>query len=143
MTDLLSRAIGIAISVHANQKDKAEEPYILHPLRLMVKMETENERIVAVLHDAVEDSHNQDATLEAIFSVFHPEICDALDALTRKDQEKYRDFIVRVGNNVLAKKIKIADLEDNLNTIRLERIVEKDLKRIKKYHDSIRYLLSL
>ena len=136
----LDKAIEIAAKAHAGQQDKAGQPYILHPLRLMLRFETEEEMIVAVMHDVIEDS---DLSLENLRTQGFPdEIVEAIECLTKKDGEEYGEFVLRVSKNQLAKKIKIADIKDNLNLTRLENISDKDLKRVEKYHRALKLLLS-
>jgi (p)ppGpp synthase/HD superfamily hydrolase len=111
MSDL-NTAIKIAIDAHAGQVDKAGEPYILHPLRVMLAMQTEIGRIVGVLHDVVEDSDL--VGLGDILAFFGPEVRDAVDAVTRRHGENYAAFIERASRNPLGREVKIADLRDNV-----------------------------
>jgi (p)ppGpp synthase/HD superfamily hydrolase len=128
----LEKAIKIALTAHQGQKDKAGAPYILHPLRLMQQMQDETEQIVAVLHDVTEDSRY---SLESIRKEgFSKKIIAALECLTRDDGEPYESYIDRVKLNPLAKKVKLADLKDNMNITRLSNINEKDIERLRKYH---------
>lgn len=137
----LSRAIQIAVKAHARQEDKAGEPYILHPLRLMLKMKTMPERLVAVLHDIVEDSA---WSLDSLRSDGFPEaIVKAVDCLTRRDEESYEAFIERLSANPLARVVKIADLEDNMNLDRITNPSEKDVARCEKYREALRFLRNL
>ncbi len=127
----LEEAIILAANAHRGQKDKAGAPYILHPLRLMMQMKSETERIVAVLHDLIEDTA---CSLEELSKAgYSQEILDALDCLTRRHDETYSAFIDRVKENPLAVKVKLADLEDNLNIKRFKNIAEKDLLRLNRY----------
>jgi hypothetical protein len=129
---LLEKAIKIALTAHQGQKDKAGAPYILHPLRLMQQMQDENERITAVLHDVTEDSRY---TIESLRKEgFSKKVIAALECLTKDDGEPYESYIDRVKLNPLAKKVKLADLKDNLNITRLSHINEVDIERLKKYH---------
>jgi (p)ppGpp synthase/HD superfamily hydrolase len=131
----LGKAISIAAQAHEGQRDKAGAPYILHPLRVMMKMTTEEARITAVLHDVVEDT---DWTMERLAQEgFHGEILVALDCLTRRDGEEYQAFIKRVQQNPLAVTVKIADLEDNLDGSRMKEVTEADEKRIVKYRNAL------
>lgn len=105
LKDLLSDAIGMANSFHAGQRDKNDEIYIFHPLRVMLQMDTYEEKIVAVLHDVLEDT---DCTIEYLQDRGFPEdILLALVAITRNDDEKYIEYIDRVKTNRLARKVKI------------------------------------
>lgn len=117
----LDTAIKLAVTAHAGQVDKAGEPYILHPLRVMLAMETEEERIVAVLHDVLEDGPPSAAF--AIANVgFSSNVVAALDAITCEPGEPYRDYIERCASDPIAKKVKLADLADNTNPERLNKL---------------------
>lgn len=137
----LEKAIFIAVQAHAGAKDKAGEVYILHPLRMMLKMSTETERIVAVLHDVVEDS---DWTLERLRQEgFSEEILNAVDHMTRRPGEDYEDFVHRAVRNQLALPVKIADLEDNLDQTRLKgELTEQDRARMARYQKALAYAKS-
>lgn len=138
---MLELAIQLALKAHVNQKDKAGEPYILHPLRLMGKFVDEDSRIVAILHDVIEDSEISQKDLVELG--FKPEIVEAISRLTKKDGENYEVFIDRVAGNYLSRRVKIEDIKDNLNLERLEKLDEEDLVRIKKYHIALKKLSSI
>lgn len=124
----------IALRAYAGRKDKAGQTYILHPLRLMNRMESDVERAVALLHDVIEDS---DITDEELLNEGIPKtVVDAVKCLTKREEENYDDFIARVSANDLATKIKIVDIEDNINVLRLKRLTKKDLARVVKYHSA-------
>ena len=131
MSDL-AKAIEVAVSAHSGQTRLDESPYILHPLRLMFQVEGELLQMAAVLHDVVEDTG---WTLEGLRKEgFDELLIEALDCLTRRDGESYKEFIDRLAPNPVARAVKIADLEDNMNLKQLERVTETDLKRTAKYH---------
>jgi (p)ppGpp synthase/HD superfamily hydrolase len=128
----LGKAIAIAAQAHQDQYDKAGAPYILHPLRMMLRMSSETEMMVAILHDVVEDTAwTPDQLRQAGFS---EEIVQAVECLTHRDRETYDEFIARVRTNVIASKVKLADLEDNMDMRRLSILTEKDAERMHKYH---------
>lgn len=129
---LFRRAREISKEAHKGQVDKAGEDYFLHPYRVMVRCKDKTEQIVALLHDVIEDS---DWTFEMLEEEgFTPEIIDALKCLTKlSDDEDYDDFISRVMTNPLAMKIKLYDIEDNLDLSRLGELTEADINRSKKY----------
>ena len=130
----LEDAVSIAAQAHRGQTDKAGDPYLLHPLRMMLRMKSEPEMIAAVLHDVVEDC---DWTLERLRdSGFSEDVLQAVDCLTHRDSESYEEFIERAQQNPIARQVKIADLEDNMNIQRIGEITEKDLERLAKYHRS-------
>jgi len=134
----LNRAIEIAAKVHAGQTDKAGAAYILHPLRMMMKMTSEPAMIAAVLHDVVEDCEPKDSwTIEQLRAEgFSEEILEAVDCLTKREGESYQDFVSRGASSQIAHRVKLADLEDNMNLLRLGEIRPKDLDRLEKYHRS-------
>ncbi len=136
----LEEAIQIAVEAHENQTDKGGSVYILHPLRLMMQMPTEQLQIVAVLHDVVEDSDYTFNDLEE--KGFSNEIIEALESLTKRENELYEDFILRVKKNKLAVQVKIADLKDNSDLKRIKNPTEKDLERKEKYKRAIENLLT-
>lgn len=132
LNQLLGRAVAIAATAHQNQVDKANAPYILHPLRLLLRGQTSLEQIVAVLHDVVEDS---DWTLARLAAEGFPnEAIVALDCLTRRSDENYDEFIDRVLTNPLAARIKCYDLEDNMTLTRMTALTDKDVERLQRYH---------
>jgi hypothetical protein len=134
----LERAVAIAAEAHAGQLDKAGAPYILHPLRLMLEMETAEERIAAVLHDVVEDT---DWTLKRLRGEgFSPAVVEAVDALTRRDGETYEAFVLRAGRNPIGRRVKLADLRDNCDLSRIAHPTRKDLDRVAKYERAIAVL---
>lgn len=138
MSDI-ERAIKLAVDSHFMQVDKAGKAYILHPLRLMFQCETDEEMIVSVLHDVVEDSNTTIQDLKELG--FSSSVLDAIECLTKRSNESYESFIHRISKNTLARSIKIIDIQDNLNLTRLNKISDKDIQRIKKYHKSLNDLL--
>lgn len=142
----LEDAIFLATKLHKGQVDKIGEPYILHPLAVMLKGENENERITGVLHDVKEDCG---ITLEYLKKAGYPEkIIKALEFLTKLPEEEkdYSAFISRIAgsDNKLAISVKINDIKDNLDPKRFpKRATEKDFKRRDKYLIAITRLQNL
>ena len=134
----LDRALALAVRAHAGQKDQAGQPYILHPLRVMMKTDTAAGRIVAVLHDVVEDTALTLADLRA--AGLAARAVDAVDALTRRPGEPYLEYMARAGANPLARRIKIADLEDNMGWRRLKGLAADDRARMARYRRAYRLL---
>jgi (p)ppGpp synthase/HD superfamily hydrolase len=125
-------AVSIAAQAHKGQRDKAGAPYLLHPLRMMMRMDTAAAMMAAVLHDVVEDT---DWTLERLREEgFCDEVLEAVDCLTHREGESYQEFVERVRANPIARQVKIADLEDNMNIRRISRLGANDLERLEKYH---------
>lgn len=130
---MLERAIEIAVEAHKGQVDKAGAPYVLHPLRMMIRMGSEPEKLTAVLHDVVEDGPGW--TFDRLRSEgFSAAVLEALECITKRDGEPYEEFIQRSAGNPIARQVKLADLEDNMNILRIAQPTEKDWVRLKKYH---------
>jgi len=138
----LDNAIKLATEAHAGQVDKGGQPYILHPLRVMLAMAITDERIVAVLHDVVEDT---DVSCDDLYWVhgFKPDIVTAIAALTRRNGEDYFDFIRRVAANSIAQAVKIADLRDNLDPSRPLPDDENSRARAQKYRRALSMLMKV
>jgi (p)ppGpp synthase/HD superfamily hydrolase len=138
----LDTAIKLATEGHAGQVDKVGQPYILHPLRVMLAMKTENERIVAVLHDAVEDTP---WTCDDLYwqHGFKPQIVQAVAVLTRGKDEDYFEFIRRLMPNEIARAVKIADIRDNLDPSRELPDDPKAGARAEKYQRALAMLLEV
>lgn len=129
---LIEKSLAIALRAHTGAIDKAGRAYILHPLRMMAKMTTDSEMSVALLHDVIEDS---DITAAELLSEGIPNVVvEAVLCLTKQADESYSDFVLRAKQNAIARKVKIADIEDNINVLRISNLTEKDLARIAKYH---------
>lgn len=129
----LDTAIKLATDAHAGQVDKSGEPYILHPLRVMLAMKTEDERIVGVLHDVVEDTN---ITADDLYWVhgFKMEVVKPVCLLTRAKGEAYFDFISRLAPDPIARAVKIADLKDNLDPSRPIIDEANEVRRQKYWH---------
>lgn len=127
----LGRAIAIAADAHAGQLDRAGAPYVLHPLRVMDASESEVERMVAVLHDVVEDSA---WTLDGLRAEgFSEEVVSAIDAVSRREGEPYMEFVERAAAHPLGARIKRADLLDNLDPSRISNPTAEDYERLHRY----------
>lgn len=132
---MLNKAIALAKKAHEGQVDKGGNPYIGHPLRVMNQGENDEEKIVGVLHDAVEDS---DLTLEDLkVAGFSDRIVEAVDAITKREEEKRKDYLRRVMDNPLALKVKIADMSDNADISRIPNLTDKDRERTRIYQKNI------
>jgi (p)ppGpp synthase/HD superfamily hydrolase len=127
----LEKAIQIAAIAHSGQKDKAGEPYILHPLKVMMHVKTEEERIVAVLHDVVEDSEFTIQDLEN--EGFDQNILFAVDALTKRKGETKIDAAKRAAENKIARMVKLADNKENSDLTRIKNPNERDFARLEEY----------
>ncbi|WP_338498114.1 GTP pyrophosphokinase [Pseudomonas sp. WP18] len=134
----LERAISISALAHEGQADKGGAPYILHPLKVMLRLSGDEERIVAVLHDVVEDTAVTLADLRD--AGFSEATLNAIDSLTKRDGETYQAFIERAARDPMARRVKLADLAENSDLSRLGTPGQKDLERIAKYRKAIDYL---
>lgn len=138
--DLLEKAICTATRYHHGQIDKVGEPYIFHPIRVMLKQESNIYQIAAVLHDILEDTNFPRSML---LRTYGSTIYDAIVSLTRGDGEKWEDYIKRCKLNHISKKIKLDDITDNLNPDRLIKLDKKTRKRlIEKYEIALTILNS-
>ncbi len=137
----LERAIAVAARAHEGQYDKGGSSYILHPLRVMMRVSTQEERIVAVLHDVLEDTSITLADLAR--QGFPLKILAALLALSRRHDESYVDFVVRVGSDPLARVVKLADLADNSDLSRIPYPGPADMARLARYSEASAYLQAL
>lgn len=134
----LDDAILLAVEAHRGQVDKAGQPYILHPLRVMLRLDREPDRTVAILHDVVEDTGY---TLDDLrFRGYPAVVLQALDCLTRRPNESYAEFVARVSSDPLARRVKLADLEDNLDVRRLPQVEPSDAARLGRYMAAWRHL---
>lgn len=135
----LEAALAIAVEAHAGQRERNGRPFAGHPLRVMARCDTEEARIVAVLHDVVEDC--PDWSFGRLRECGLPEpLLAALDCVTKRAGEDYMAFIARAASNPIARRVKLADLEDNLDVRRLPEVREKDRERINKYLRAYRWL---
>ena len=133
----LEQAIALAVEKHRGQKDKAGAPYILHPLRVLFRLAwdaPEAAQIAAVLHDVVEDTG---VTLDDLRAHgFSDEVVAAVNLLSRHSGDSYEQFIERLLPNPIARLVKRADLEDNMDLKRIPEPGEKDFVRLAKYRRS-------
>ena len=142
MNNLLGLAIAIAAEGFKDRFDKAGEPYMLHCIRIMMKMETVAEKILAILHDCVEDGVT---TIELLRNMEFPEdILDDLKLLTHNKGEDYLDvYIVKIAMSPRATKVKKEDLHDNSDITRLKGLAKADVDRMYKYHKAYTYLKNI
>jgi (p)ppGpp synthase/HD superfamily hydrolase len=136
----LEQAISLAAKQHEGQVDKANAPYILHPLRVMLNVPTIQHKIVAVLHDILEDT---ETTIEDLYQFgFQEHIIDAIVALTKKQGETRLEAAQRARQNPIARVVKLADINDNMDLSRIQSPTVKDFERLKEYQQ-VRDLLLL
>jgi (p)ppGpp synthase/HD superfamily hydrolase len=146
----LEKAIKIAVEAHTGQVDKAGNPYILHPLQVMLSLDKEEERIVGVLHDVVEDCKGW--TWERLEGEgFSEEIIQALKSVSKTPEEEaeykkdkrldhYLQFVSRAKANKIGREVKAADIKDNLDISRIDDITQKDFNRLNRYKATLKLL---
>ncbi len=130
------KALIIMFQAHKGQKDKAGRVYIFHPLAVSFGVKTKDAKIVALLHDVLEDSNY---TIEDLNFLTEKQKC-SLDLLTHKKDESYFDYIEKIKSDDIAKQVKLSDLKHNSNLKRLKNITEEDLERVKKYKKAMEIL---
>ena len=150
----LEKAIKIAVEAHTGQVNKGGNPYILHPLRVMLSLDSEEERIVGVLHDVVEDCEGWSwERLKAEGCC--EEIIEALQSVSKTPEEEaeyrslpedeklghYLEFIQRAKANKIGRQVKAADIRDNLDITRIDNMAERDLNRLNRYKAALKILL--
>lgn len=138
--ELLDKAGLICVTKHQGQRDKTGCAYFQHPMRVALRCSTDDEKIVALLHDTIEDT---DVTTEYLLDEGFPRyIVDAILSVTKKDGESYEDFVARAKGNPIGRQVKIHDLEDNLDVMRLDDVSPEMAKRFTKYLKALRVLKS-
>jgi len=123
----VQQAIEIAVKYHSNQVDKSGDLYILHPLRVMNHMDTADERVIAVLHDILEDTI---VTEDYLLSLFPADIVEDIKGLSKRDNETYREFILRIREKPRQRKIKKADINDNISWTRVVKLEPMQAARL-------------
>lgn len=134
----VEHAVALATRAHAGQVDKAGAPYIAHPLRVMAGVDGDDAKMVAALHDVVEDCG---WTLEALRAEgFSDAVIAGVDAVTRRPDETYEAFVRRAATDPLGRAVKRADLIDNCDLSRIAHPTQKDHARIDKYRAALAIL---
>ena len=137
-TPQTKKAMRLMFEAHKDAWDKSGVPYVFHPFHVAEQMDDEASTIVALLHDVVEDT---DYTLDDLREMgFSEEVCDALDCMTPRKGVPYMDYIMKIRQNPLATKVKLADLAHNSDRTRFDRMTEQDYRREEKYREAIRLL---
>ena len=137
--ELYDKALQIAVRAHKGQKDKAGHDYILHPIRVSERCDDPRAKIVALLHDTIEDT---DVTADYLREEgFTEEIVEAVLAMTRREGEEYDDYVRRAAQNELGRMVKRADLEDNMDIRRLPELTDHDVERLRKYLRAWQYIV--
>jgi|HubBroStandDraft_1064217.scaffolds.fasta_scaffold20072_3 (p)ppGpp synthase/HD superfamily hydrolase len=130
-------AIALAAQVHREQRypSPEPEPYIFHPLRVMLRFSAPIDQMVAVLHDAIEDT---DLGIDDLVGAGYPaEVVTAIDRLTHRDDESYEEYIERLATNDVARRVKLADLDENLANNRRSRYADGNAERVARYEAAV------
>ena len=136
----IERAIEIAANAHAGQRDKAGQPYIFHPLRVMFRVNGEHEQMAAVLHDVVEDTA---ITIDDLAREGFPsEVLRAIAALTKLPGETRLEAAARAAADPIARKVKLADNAENMDLSRIPNPTDKDYARCREYEEVRELLLA-
>jgi (p)ppGpp synthase/HD superfamily hydrolase len=141
---VLGKAIRIAAQSHEKQTDRGGNAYILHPIRIMMRLRTTDEEIMsmAILHDVIED--DPEWTIERLRAEgFSERVCAGLQCLTHPKDEPYEEYIKRIATNADAVDVKLEDIRDNSDITRLKGLRQKDFERIEKYHRAYLFLLKV
>ena len=140
-SELFDLALKIAIRAHEGQKDKSGRDYVMHPIRVAERCKDPKAKIVALLHDTLEDT---DVTGEYLREQGFPEeIVEGIISVTKHEGETYKEFVRRASKNPIGKEVKKADLEDNMDIRRLKEITDEDVIRLRKYLQAWQYLTDL
>ena len=133
-------AIALAALAHRGQRypSPESEPYIFHPLRVMLTLRKPVEQMAAVLHDAIEDTDLE--LRDLVEAGYETDVVTAVDSLTRRDTEAYEDYIERLGRNEIARRVKIADLSENLANNRRVPEAPGNAERIDRYEAALALL---
>lgn len=133
------KAMKVAVKAHEDQKDLLGESYIMHPMRIAMSLETEEQKIIGVLHDVVEDS---DWTLEDIEIMFGKTVTERIGIMTHEKGVKYEEYILKISKDPICTIVKIADLRDNTSKTRVCQLPQTDenMKRLKKYFKALKFL---
>lgn len=141
MPEIYFHALKICKEAHKGQKDKAGEDYSHHPFRVAEKCQSISAKVVALLHDTIEDTEVTVETLQK--EGFSQEIINGILSVTKREGESYEEFVRRAAENPLGREVKKADLEDNMDIRRLKEITDDDVVRLRKYLRAWQYLMTL
>ncbi|MBR2192651.1 MAG: GTP pyrophosphokinase [Bacteroidaceae bacterium] len=141
MPEIYFHALKISKEAHKGQKDKAGEDYSHHPVRVAEKCQSISAKVVALLHDTIEDTEVTEETLQK--EGFSQEIINGILSVTKREGESYEEFVRRAAENPLGREVKKADLEDNMDIRRLKEITDDDVVRLRKYLRAWQYLMTL
>ena len=131
--EMLGKMLLLATNAHAGQYDRGGRPYILHPLKVMHYLKSDDEELqcIALGHDVIEDTKT---TYKDLFDAgMSVRVVAGIRALTKLPGDTYDEYKERVFMNEDAMRVKLCDLRHNTDIRRLKGVTEKDLERIAKY----------
>ena len=137
-TEMTKKALNLAFEAHKDMRDKSGMPYVFHPFHLAEQMETEDEIVVALLHDVVEDTWRTFDDIRAWG--FSETVIKALTLLTHEEGVPYLEYVARLKDNAIARIVKLADLRHNSDLTRLDVVDDWALARVRKYAAAISLL---
>ena len=140
-TEMTKKAMRLCYKAHRNQRDKSGLPYVFHPIHLAEQMPDELTTTVALLHDVAEDSPYTIEDMKALG--FPPAVTEAVALMTHEKGTPYLDYVARLGQNPIARIVKLADLRHNSDLTRLDQVDERALTRVEKYQKAIELLESM
>ena len=138
-SELVRKALFMAITAHDGQHDRGGKPYILHPITVSMGVEGELAKAVALLHDVVEDT---DVTIDQIRSEFGDEVADRVFLMTHEESMSYEQYVRRLSSDPVCRRVKLSDLAHNMDPARLHNPGPKDYERLEKYERAKRFLLA-
>ena len=134
----LIKALFLCIFKHWKQKDKSGKRYIWHPIYVMLKVKGYKEKIVALLHDIVEDT---DVSFQDLKKMkFSSDVLKSVYVITKNKNQDYFEYLEKIKQNKIARAVKRQDLKHNSNLKRLKKITQEDYKRLEKYEQALEYL---
>lgn len=131
---MLNKMLVLATNAHDGQYDKAGKAYILHCLKVMHYLKSEDEELqcIALGHDLVEDTKVTYRDLSELG--FSNRVIEGIRALTKQRGQTYDEYKVQVFSSKDAMRVKVCDLRHNSDIRRLKGVTQKDVERIAKYH---------
>lgn len=142
-TEMTKKAMNIMFTAHKDQVDKTGVPYVFHPWHVAEQLTDELSVTAALLHDVIEDT---DLTPDDLRKAGIPEeVLDVLALLTHEDGVDYDAYVDMIGTNAIARRVKLADLEHNMDLTRMapDEPDEYALRRLQKYQRNYNKLKSL
>ena len=137
---MIEKALKLILTHHEGQTDRAGKPYVLHPITVMTYVETDVEKVVALLHDIVEDT---DVTLDHVREIFGDTVAEAVGLLTHLEGDTYTQYVEKLAYHPIARKVKMADMKHNMDISRIPYPKQKDFDRVRKYEKKLRYLITI